>query len=335
MVFINDIDVKPFYDIIIIGAGPGGLECAKTLNNSELNILVVEKNPKIGPKICAGGLIVDFNLNLGDIPYFSSNSYHIIRGNIDSLIKLKNDKLFKIISRTELGNFQLNRISNSKNISILTNTSVITITNSSITLENGSLINYNKLVGADGSNSIVRKFLNLETKIIMGLQYFIKDVKHSEIKFIFDIKNLDLGYIWVFPHVGGISVGVGFDPKLISVKNAKKLLLEFMDKNNIYLTLNTKLQAGPISYHYSGFEFNNIYLIGGAAGLTSYFSGEGIPNAIISGSEIGEKILDNSYPLPKLNRLINLKKSELNLLSKINDFPIGYKEYVLSKFWKI
>ena len=44
------------FDIIIIGAGPGGLECAIQLNNSNLSVLIIEKNDIIGPKICAGGL---------------------------------------------------------------------------------------------------------------------------------------------------------------------------------------------------------------------------------------------------------------------------------------
>ena len=43
-------------DVVIIGAGPGGLKCAETLGNSSLKVLLLEKNSEVGPKVCAGGL---------------------------------------------------------------------------------------------------------------------------------------------------------------------------------------------------------------------------------------------------------------------------------------
>lgn len=45
-----------FFEVIIIGAGPGGLKCAEILGNSSFSVLVLEKNEVIGPKVCAGGL---------------------------------------------------------------------------------------------------------------------------------------------------------------------------------------------------------------------------------------------------------------------------------------
>ena len=44
------------FDVVIIGAGPAGLKCAEQLKNSNLSVLVIEKNKIIGPKVCAGGL---------------------------------------------------------------------------------------------------------------------------------------------------------------------------------------------------------------------------------------------------------------------------------------
>jgi len=45
------------YDVIIIGAGIAGLECAKNIGNSNLNVLVIERNKQIGRKVCAEGII--------------------------------------------------------------------------------------------------------------------------------------------------------------------------------------------------------------------------------------------------------------------------------------
>ena len=48
--------MKDKYDVIIVGAGPAGLSCAETLSKSGKSVLVLEKNYKVGPKICAGAL---------------------------------------------------------------------------------------------------------------------------------------------------------------------------------------------------------------------------------------------------------------------------------------
>ncbi|GAJ10239.1 unnamed protein product, partial [marine sediment metagenome] len=42
------------YDVIIVGAGPGGLSCARHLSDSGLRVLVLEKNDRLGRKICSG-----------------------------------------------------------------------------------------------------------------------------------------------------------------------------------------------------------------------------------------------------------------------------------------
>ena len=44
------------FDVVIIGAGPGGLQCAAELEKADKSVLILEKNRLIGPKICAGGM---------------------------------------------------------------------------------------------------------------------------------------------------------------------------------------------------------------------------------------------------------------------------------------
>ena len=44
------------YDIIIIGGGPAGLKCAETLGQTDKTVLLLEKKPIFGDKLCAGGL---------------------------------------------------------------------------------------------------------------------------------------------------------------------------------------------------------------------------------------------------------------------------------------
>jgi geranylgeranyl reductase len=43
-------------DILVIGAGPGGLACATLLAQQGANVALVERKAFIGPKVCAGGI---------------------------------------------------------------------------------------------------------------------------------------------------------------------------------------------------------------------------------------------------------------------------------------
>ena len=42
--FVNIIMNKEHVDVLIIGAGPAGLRCAEVLGDSNLRVLVLEKN---------------------------------------------------------------------------------------------------------------------------------------------------------------------------------------------------------------------------------------------------------------------------------------------------
>jgi flavin-dependent dehydrogenase len=55
------------FDVIIVGAGPAGLRCAEILATSELSVLLLEKNEKMGQKVCAGG-ITRKDLAIIDVP---------------------------------------------------------------------------------------------------------------------------------------------------------------------------------------------------------------------------------------------------------------------------
>ncbi len=56
-------------------------------------------------------------------------------------------------------------------------------------------------------------------------------------------------------------------------------------------------------------EFGNIFLIGDAAGLIYRFTGEGIHPAMISGEEIGKKIIDPNYKI-SIDEILKKKKQQ-------------------------
>lgn len=305
------------YDVIIIGAGPGGLECANQLKNTDLSVLLVEKSKIIGPKTCAGGLTkLDINF---DIPIEKTRIFQkqeILIKDKSHIINLVNP--LRTISRFDLGQYQFQKISNCKNIKVLKETLVKGIKNDEIITSRGNF-KFNYLVGADGSNSVVRKHLSLKSKMCIGMYYNIPKITD---KFIWYVNPTELksGYIWCFPHKKFTNIGIYFNPEYISPKNAKKALEDFL-KFNRYNFSNSKFEASIINHLYFGCIFDNVFLIGDAAGLASKTTGEGISFALTSGKEIGKKILNHDYEMEELNKVLILKKRQERMLRLFESLP--------------
>jgi geranylgeranyl reductase len=305
------------YDVIIIGAGPAGLECANQFKNSNFSVLLIEKNKIIGPKTCAGGLTnLDKNF---DIPKEKTRSF----SKQEFFIKEKQHTInlvnpLKTISRYELGQYQLQKISKCKNVKILKETLVKEVKKNEIVTSNGNF-KFKYLVGADGSNSIVRKYLGLKSKICIGMYYDVSKITDRFIWYV-DPKKLKSGYIWVFPHKKFTNIGVYFNPDFVSAKNSKMALEDFLKFHKFDFS-NSKFKASPINYSYCGCIFDNIFLIGDAAGLASKTTGEGISFALTSGKEIAKKIMNKDYEMDDLEKILTFKKRQERMLKVFDGLP--------------
>ncbi|OGZ22651.1 MAG: hypothetical protein A3E18_00985 [Candidatus Nealsonbacteria bacterium RIFCSPHIGHO2_12_FULL_38_18] len=306
-------------DVVIIGAGPAGLKCAEQFKGSGFSVLLIEKSEVIGPKTCAGGLT---SLNYSfDFPESKTRSF----GKLSVFLHGKKREInliypIKTINRYDLGQYLLDKIKNCPNIKILTGASVSEVKKDKIITNKGEFL-YKYLVGADGSLSIVRKYLGLKSEFMMGLCYKIFGKNLSDLEIYLIPRKLKLGYIWVFPHKNYINIGIYFDPKVISSGLAKGILDDFLKKRN-FVEPFRELEAAPINYLYQGSVFGNIFLIGDAAGLSSRTTGEGISYAMISGQEIGKKIIDKEYPMPELKNILKLKKRQEKIWGTFGKFYV-------------
>ena len=309
------------YDVIIIGAGPAGLTAAKVLANNQKKVLVLEKNSVVGDKVCAGGLTVK-DLKEFNIPKFLiEKEFKYINLYIDNrLTKLKLEKPWIwTCSRRELGKWHLAE-AKKQGAEIQLNSRVIKIQKNSVLVNNREKLSFKYLIGADGSNSMVRRFLALRTKkTLMGMQYLVPKGKFNNLEIFFDLEKFGPTYAWIFPHKEFDSVGVCANPNFIKSNQLKKNFDGWCKKFDIN-TSNCKFQAAPINYDYQGVEFNNIFLIGDAAGLASGLTGEGIHPAMVSGIEVARKIVDPDYNFKQLKELIKVKRLEEKVLTsyKIN-----------------
>ena len=65
-----------------------------------------------------------------------------------------------------------------------------------------------------------------------------------------------------------------------------------------------KGQAEFINFDYRGYHFNNIFLVGDAAGLASGLTGEGIYPAIVSGEAVARCIVNPQFNPVELLKMI-------------------------------
>lgn len=303
------------FDVVIIGAGPAGLAAAKILGEGGKKVLLVEKNQKIGPKICAGGL-TSKSLELGIPISLAERIFYSIKINyLGKTLEIKDNKPLAItINRTKLAQWQLQQIG--ENVKIWRNSKVVEIKNDSILLENGQKIGFDYLIGADGSLSLVRKRLNLPTKKAWStIQYTITQ-NFKDLEVFFEPALFGSGYAWIFPHNNFVSIGYGTNSKFQALnlfKNfhywLKKMKIEVNPVREKFPNgvNQAKLESFPINFDYRGFKFGNIFLAGDAAGFASGLTGEGIYAAILSGREVARKILNPNYNFPGMRKLFKKK----------------------------
>ena len=128
------------------------------------------------------------------------------------------------------------------------------------------------------------------------------------------------GYAWVFPHRQTISIGAYVDARVMKAKQLQKNLLVWGGQAGHSLS-SGKAEAEYINFDYRGYRFDNIFLIGDAAGLASGLTGEGIYPAIVSGEEVARCIADADYIPRDLHRMINNHRRHRQMVTRLGKSP--------------
>ncbi len=300
--------MKNKYDVIIVGAGPAGLNCAEKLSHAGLTVLMVEQKETIGYKVCAGGLTKK-DIEYLQIPSslleqeFDSISFHtpskkvVIRGR---------ENILYTVDRKKLAEWQLQKL-HSGYVHIKTGVRVTGIEKDGIILNTSEKVYYRYLVGSDGATSTVRKSLGLKVnQYAAAVQYIIPDSNYEALEVFCDANYFHSWYAWIFPHREYVSVGMMFWPQYLTAATALSNFNQWLEKREIDVSTG-QYQAHPINYEYQGFHFDNIFLAGDAGGFASGLTGEGIYQALISGEIVAHTIIDGHYNDKDLSGLLRKK----------------------------
>lgn len=314
--------MKSSAEIVIIGAGPGGLSSAKTLAGHGMEVLVLERKNIVGPKVCAGGITWSGLLRvLPEELIEGAFSQQYIFSNFQHIRVEEPNPIVATVNRETLGCWMAQAAQDAGAV-IEKGTTVFHVSADHIVVRDreGSTrkIYFKHLIGADGSSSIVRKSLGIpRDNLGIGLNYQIRG-RYERMEWHLNTKQFGYGYGWIFPHRDTVSIGGFCDRRNLTAADLKKRVISWAAGRGFDLC-HEQTRAALVNCDFRGFSFGNIWLVGDAAGLASGLTGEGIYPAIVSGKTVAKKIIDPAYPATAIHSMVLQQKRHhrvINLAAK-------------------
>lgn len=271
------------YDYLIIGGGPAGATAARMLAQSGYRVALTEKNFNYN-KPCGGGVKtivfdefdIPITLERSRISTFNLFSPKRKRACVDLThypISIVDRQTFDQGLRQLAADAGAILI-HGKYKSLQIDPEKISV---SVLQENELRIYKSKyVIAADGANSTVRKtLLHKAPDSVMTHYRNISESPWNSCDFYFGNKVAPHHYGWVFPHNGGVNIGVAIEKK------------SFIDEfSNSIINNHSKTKGHPIPL-WNGDLFsyrNRVFFVGDAAGQVLPFTYEGIYYAIKSAS---------------------------------------------------
>jgi geranylgeranyl reductase family protein len=327
------------FDIIIIGAGPGGSVAAKVASENGYSTCILEKEmlgEKGRYKACGGATAWEL---IEEIDYPEEKIGRVIESlelhHVDGETYSKKGK-GAVVWRSNFDKFLTDMAVDSgallKEKELMINIEKVDDFYKISTNKDKYTAKY--IIAADGVTSPTLKLLNWpffkSEDLILTITKEMKTNKsnidkvlgHDTVHLFFGIESLiRVGYAWLFPKTERITVGWGNQINL--VKNSREEFKKFLALPLVKLALNNstmetyKPHLIPVGLRSKLYE-NNVFAIGDAGGIVDPISGKGIPYAMMSGQFAIEaiKTCEERDKLDKLGSVYerNLDKKFLRVL---------------------
>ena len=270
------------YDVCIVGASIAGNYLTYLLSKSNLKIIIIEDHKEIGIPFQCAGIISQKLDKLIELPtniILNRVTTAKIVSPSGNFIKLSGDEQPYVIDRIALDRLFFDKIKDYTNITYYLAERYKSF---EYRIEDGKrylLIETSKrkiiakmLIGCDGPLSLVGKQLNVKNKVIFASQIRVKANFYDHEAIMYFNPQWKQLFGWIVPE-GNRVYRIG----IAASKNVRKWFNHYLDELDININNKIDQQGGIIPYGIMNkLAFNNILLLGDAAGQVKATTGGGI-----------------------------------------------------------
>jgi geranylgeranyl reductase family protein len=293
------------YDAIVVGAGPAGSSAAYWLGEAGKRVLVLEKERLPRYKACGGGVPkAVFERFPFDFSPVVEREIGRVRFRFRDGREVAADLPGRPGGTVMRERFDYHILQHAR-ADVRDGSPVVAVQQDGagveVATESGETFRARYLIGAGGANSRVARLVGLRQEKQMGISIEVEVPASDSLleeyaeTVLFLFGTLPTGYLWIFPKMGHLSVGIGvFQGKAPAMRD--KLRHEM-------IKLGVDVDQGswrghpiPVYLQHEPLHRERILLVGDAAGLVDPLLGEGIRHAVDSGRLAAKAVLADDPP---------------------------------------
>ena len=284
------------YDVIVVGAGPGGSTAARECAERGLSVLLLDKAEFPRDKPCGGAVTIRaaelLPFSLTDVVERTLSGMHLTLRRSRGVSRHSSENLVYMTQRSRFDAFLVEQALNA-GVELQERAAVRAVDRhaSHVVVRTGDgSYEGSTLVAADGANGQTARMAGLELNLLHGIAFegnitptgrFPAEWEDS---FGMDLGGVAGGYGWVFPKRDHLNIGIGgwkyVGPTLRALLD--RLVRSYgFDPVDLWGLRGFHL---PLRRSNTPLVDGNVLLVGDAAGLLDPLTGEGIFAAIWSGS---------------------------------------------------
>jgi geranylgeranyl reductase family protein len=290
------------FDLIVVGAGPGGSNAASVALRAGLRVAQIDaaRFPRIKP--CAGGITLKAAMALVETLHPSvCRSFKAIEFNVWGGRKSRfthQNPVLHTVCRPEFDNRLVRQNLLHDNFTFVDGCPVTGVAYDGrfrVQTRRGTFSS-RQVIGADGAYSIVNRVFRIAAPAAVATAIEINlpaEIESSMVPCL-DYGAIDRGYGWVFPKGDHVSVGLyTLSPR---TRNVRARLLAYIRSKALPFSGDSLGRLEAFKVPIGGFRLRvpscPVYVVGDAGGFADAITGEGIYHALESGRLAGEVAVD-------------------------------------------